>query len=73
MIQTRSKITIVTLKTTDAIGWINDNISIPARQWQKNDDTGELEFQIDSTFADELLDEMAEDLQPEIDFAINKA
>jgi len=69
---TRTKITLVTLKTTDAIDWINDNISIPARQWQKNEDTGDLEFQIDSTFAAELIEEMEEDLKPGIDFDINE-
>jgi hypothetical protein len=73
MIQTRSKVTIVTLKTRDAISWIEDNISIPARQWQKNEDTGELQFQIDNTFAPELIEAMDEDLRNGIDFDINEA
>jgi hypothetical protein len=72
MIQTRTKVTVITLKSAEAQDWINDNISIPARQWTKNDDTGELQFQIDSTFADELLDEMSEDLNPDIDFSISE-
>lgn len=69
---TRTKITMVTLKTQGAMDWINDYIHIPARQWQKNDDTGELQFRIDSTFAAELIEQMEEDLRTGIDFDINE-
>jgi hypothetical protein len=69
---TRINTITITLKTQEAQDWIEDNISIPARQWHKNEDTGNLEFQIDSTFSAELIDAMAEDLQPDIDFSISK-
>jgi hypothetical protein len=72
MIQTRTKITLVTLKTQDAQDWINDNISVPARQWRKDEDTGHLQFQIDPMFAAELIEEMEDDLKTGIDFDINE-
>jgi hypothetical protein len=69
---TKVKTVLVTLKTRDAEDWINDNISIPARQWQKDEDTGYLQFRIDSTFSAELIEEMEEDLKTGIDFDINE-
>lgn len=69
---TCTKITMVTLKTQAAMDWINEYIHVPARHWQKNEDTGELQFQVNSTFAAELIEEMEEDLRTGIDFDINE-
>jgi hypothetical protein len=53
--------------------WIDDNICIARSQWTKNENTGELAFMIDSTFENELLDALTDDLQENIDFSIDRS
>jgi hypothetical protein len=66
-------ITTITIKNDTAMQWIDDNISIERKQWRKNDETGELAFAIDSTFENELLDALTDDLQENVDFSIDRS
>jgi hypothetical protein len=59
---TKVKTTTILLKSTDAINWINENISISNSQWDKDDDSGFPTIEIDSQFVDELIDSMTDEL-----------
>jgi hypothetical protein len=72
-IAVKQGITTITLHTKDAMQWIDDNICIERKQWTKNEDSGELAFMIDSTFENELLDALTDDLQENIDFSIDRS
>ena len=62
MLAIKQRTTIIVLNTPDAIAWINDNISLSNKQWDKDDDTGHLTIEINTQFVDELLDSMTDDL-----------
>lgn len=61
-IATKTQTTIIVLKTNVAVDWINENISLSDRQWNKDDDTDMPTIEINSLFVNELLDAMMEDL-----------
>lgn len=66
----KSKTTKIMLKSQEAIEWIEDNISLSSKQWDKDDDTGNPIIMINTEFVDELLDEMEEELKDGIDYKV---
>ncbi len=67
---TKQRTVTIILNTPQALKWVDDNIAVERSQWDKDDDTGNLCFYLDAEFADELLDEMADELQEKIDFTV---